>query len=489
MFRRMTTCDLAIVGGGITGVGIARLAARNGLSVVVLERGDLAGGTSSVSSHMLHGGLRYLEHGHLRLVRESLLERDALTRMAPGLTRRQRFLVPLYAGDRVGPWRLRAGLTLYDWLAGRHGFEPHRMAGADETAALEPALARDGLAGAGLYSDGVMDDARLAVAVARDAARHGAAILTYHDVRAARRTEDGTVELVAADTLDGGTRRVRARFAVNATGPWTDAVRAALLRDLRPGTAPTPLLGPSRGVHLVYPRLTGTHGLLLVARRDGRVFFVVPFGQHALVGTTEVAVASPPPQDAWRPTVDEARYLADELARVLPGAAALRPVAVFAGIRPLLRAEGGAGGAPREHAVVDDGPLVTIAGGKYTGFRVMARALLAHVAPRLGRAADTIVDDDDPLPLPLPPGESVERIAEFAARHEFARRAEDVVRRRSTLWLEPDGGRAAAVRVAARLAQELDWNAARTRDEGARHAAACDADDGVLRAAGLREEP
>lgn len=487
MFCRMTTCDLAIVGGGITGVGIARLAARNGLSAVLFERGDLAGATSSASSHMLHGGLRYLEHGHLRLVRESLVERDALTRMAPGLTRRQRFLVPLYAGDRVGPWRLRAGLALYDWLAGRRGFEPHRMADPDEALALEPALARAGLAGAGLYSDGVMDDARLAVAVARDAARHGAAIHTYHEVRRARLVEDGTVELEAADVLDGGTRRVRARLVVNATGPWTDAVRAALLRDLRPGLAPAPLLGPSRGVHLVYPRLTAAHGLLLVARRDGRVFFVVPFGGHALVGTTEVAVDSPPPDDAWRPTVHEVAYLADELARVLPGAAALRPVAVFAGVRPLLRATGDAGGAPREHAVVDDGPLVSIAGGKYTGFRVMARALLAHVAPRLGRAADTVVDVDEPLPEPLPPGESVERVAEFAARHEFARRPGDVVRRRSTLWLEPDGGRAAAARVAARLGAESGWDAARVADEAARYAAARDADDAVLRAATARE--
>src|SRR5438876_11006445 len=145
--------DLLILGGGIVGAGIARLAARNGLTVALVERGDLASGTSSISSHMLHGGLRYLEHGRLHLVRESLTERAALSRMAPSLARPRRFLVPLYRGDRVRPWKLRAGLMLYDFLAGTRGLAPHVLARARDALGLEPALSPAGLPAAGLYSD------------------------------------------------------------------------------------------------------------------------------------------------------------------------------------------------------------------------------------------------------------------------------------------------------------------------------------------------
>ncbi len=181
------TVDLLVVGGGITGLGVARLAARQGLSVALIERGDLASGTSSASSHMLHGGLRYLEHGRLALVRESLAERAALAHMAPALAHPRRFVVPVYRGARLPLWKLRAGLALYDLLAGHQGLAPHAAARPRELLALEPGLAPDGLTGAGLYSDVVMDDGRLAVLVARDAAMHGAALHTYTEFTAARR--------------------------------------------------------------------------------------------------------------------------------------------------------------------------------------------------------------------------------------------------------------------------------------------------------------
>src|SRR5262245_40193168 len=186
-----TERDLVVLGGGVTGLGIARLAARSGWSVTVIERDDLATGASSATSHMLHGGLRYLEHGRFRLVREALSERMIVSRMAPALAKPVRFLVPLRRGDRVGPLKLRAGLVLYDLLAGRSGPSPHMMAGARQALALEPGLQPDGLRGAGLYSDVVMDDARLAVAVARDAAAHGAEILPRTELVAAR-PEAGT---------------------------------------------------------------------------------------------------------------------------------------------------------------------------------------------------------------------------------------------------------------------------------------------------------
>ena len=170
----VTSFDVVVVGGGITGLGIARLAARNGFTVALLERGDLAQGASSASSHMLHGGLRYLEHGHFALVREALAERAAVSRMAPAFVRPTRFLIPFRRGDRRPPWKLRLGLAAYDAFAGRSGLAAHATVRRAEALKLEPDLEPQDLAGAGLYSDTVMDDAGLAIAVACDAARHGA---------------------------------------------------------------------------------------------------------------------------------------------------------------------------------------------------------------------------------------------------------------------------------------------------------------------------
>ena len=462
----MKTYDLVVIGGGITGLAIARLAARNGFSCALLERDDLAAGTSSGSSHMLHGGLRYLEHGHFTLVRQALGERAAVIRMAPALARPQRFLVPLYRGDRVGPLRLRAGLKLYDWFAGRAGLAPHAMARTHEALALEPDLEPNELRGAGLYTDAVMDDARLAIAVARDAAAHGADIHPYTEVVGARPVEDGTVELIASDRLAGGARSIQGRLVVNAAGPWADAVRVMLSRSLEPGAPdPMPLLRPSRGIHLVFPRLTRSHGLLLIAAADGRVFFVVPLEGRSLVGTTEIEVSSPAPPVAWRASVEEVRYLRESLGRALPRLAGTPPHAVLSGLRPLLRSDRDVGSASREHRVVEENAVITVAGGKYTTFRLMARDALDRVARRLGRQAQQILDPIEPLPAPLAPGVSIERIAEFAVEHEFARRVVDVIRRRTTLWLEPDRGRILAPRIAAAMARKLGWGPERAREE------------------------
>ncbi len=461
----VTPLDLVVVGGGITGLGVARLAARNGLSVAVLERADLASGASSASSHMLHGGLRYLEHGRLGLVREALRERGEVSRLAPPLTRPTRFMLPFYRGDRRPPWMVRTGLLLYDLLAGPRGLSRRAAVRPREALALEPDLAPTGLLGAGLYSDVVMDDARLAVAVARDAAAHGAAIHPWTEVVGARPAGEH-VEVVARDALAGGERLFTARAVVNAAGPWVDEVRRRLVCSLTPGAPdPSPLMRPSRGIHLVYPPLTKGHGLLLTARSDGRVFFIIPFEGRSLVGTTEVEVASPPAAEDTRPALEEIRYLRDELARALPGPAEAPVLAVTGGIRPLLAAAGTVGQASREHRVVTDGPIVSVAGGKYTTFRVMARDTLARLAAPLRREGRPLRDPLEPLPRPLGPGHPVARLAEFAAEHEFARRVDDVVRRRTSLWLTPDRGRVAAAEVAAVLALRLGWDDGRRRGE------------------------
>ncbi|HEY6866716.1 MAG TPA: glycerol-3-phosphate dehydrogenase/oxidase [Candidatus Eisenbacteria bacterium] len=488
----MSAIDLVVIGGGISGAAVARLAARNGMSVALLEQGDLASGTSSATSHMLHGGLRYLEHGRLLLVRRSLSERAVVSRMAAPLVRPTRFLVPVYAGARVGPRRLRIGLHLYDWLAARKGLSPNGWFGSKETLALEPDLEPRGLLGAGAYSDAVMDDARLCVAVARDAAAHGAAIHTYTAVVGARPAPapsptgpaggppPGEVEIIARDVIDGGERSFVARAVVNATGPWADVVRRLLWRALNPGSPePQPLLRPSRGVHLVYPALTRDHALLLLAQRDGRVFFVIPFGERSLVGTTEVEVPALPTRDSFRPTLDEVRYLRGELQRAMPGIQGVAPLAVLCGVRPLLRSDQSVDRASREHRIVEDGPVVTLVGGKYTTFRPMAREALARIAARLGRTSP-LEDAGDRLPRPREPMAGPAALAEFAVREEFARRLEDVVRRRTQLWLSTDRGRGATGAIVPVMTQLLGWSPERARDEVQRFEAALWEEESLL---------
>jgi len=366
----------------------------------------------------------------------------------------------------VGPLRLRAALALYDLLAGRSATSPYVMADSAQTTALEPAIDADGLRGSGIYSDMVMDDTRLAIAVARDAAAHGAEILTRTDLVAARPdlgTPRQSVELRRRETGEVLTRRVT--LIVNATGAWADRTRATVLGMLRPGASDPPrMLRPSRGTHLVYPALTRGHGLVTLAG-DGRVMFVVPFAGRSLVGTTEVETASPPADAERRPTPEEIRYLATEVRRLLPEAAQMHPIAVYAGIRPLVAAEERVGEASREHRIAEDGPLLTIAGGKYTTFRVMARDLVRHAAARLQRHA--IPRDDTFAPLPWPLGDSVADavLAAHAVEHEWARSLDDVIRRRSTRWLADDRGVAAARHMAPVLAKRLGWSPAREKEE------------------------
>jgi glycerol-3-phosphate dehydrogenase len=226
-----------------------------------------------------------------------------------------------------------------------------------------------------------------------------------------------------------------------------------------------PLLRPSRGTHFVYPALTRGHGLLLTAGSDGRVFFAIPFGRHTLVGTTEIEVASPPPAEAFRPSLEELRYLRRELARALPSCAGAPPLAVFAGVRPLLRSTQDVGGAPREHRAFSEGPVVTIAGGKYTTFRLMARTALIAAARILGRDPAAIADPAAALPAPLPDVADGAALGARAAGEEFARTLEDALRRRSRRWLDDDRGLGISGEVAGAMARRLGWSPERQRDE------------------------
>ncbi len=466
----MTTSDLLILGGGITGTATACLAARRGLSVVLIERGDLAGGASGASSHMLHGGLRYLEHGRLNLVREALRERRYWLDHAPEFSTPTRFLVPLRFDGRVGPIKLRAGLWLYDRLAGAMNLEASAGLSAAAIGEMEPSLDASSLKGGGAYSDGVVDDAGLTIALAREARLHGAVIRTWHEPLTARRDGDGHFQIAIRDTLaadqGGSPESFRARVVINATGSWTDATRSWLHGQLGMQSPPNArLLAPSRGIHLAYPSLTQDQGILFFARSDGRVLFIVPFQGRSLVGTTEVSVDSPPPDEQRQPTIEEIAYLRRELARLMPATANQAPLALFSGIRPLLAAGDDVGRASREHRIIDEDGAITVAGGKYTTARLMAQEALAAVGRRLGRPAlscgselsSQVTRWDDTL--------DPERLADLAIHELFARRLDDVMRRRSPIWLSDDRGLGCIDGVADAMALRLGWSASRRDTE------------------------
>jgi len=401
--------DVLVVGGGITGCGIARDAALRGLRVALVEKHDFASGTSSRSSRLVHGGIRYLEHGHLRLVFESSAERRRLLRLAPHLVRPLAFTWPVYEGTRIGLWKLAAGLALYDALALFGNVARHRRLRADEVMAHEPALRRDGLRGGARYYDGATDDARLTLANALGAAAAGAVVINYAEVRSLLRLgPTGDVGgAIVTDHLGERDLEVRARVLVNATGPWSDTFRRleeATVGASQRRASTAPVVRGSVGAHVAVPQTrVGNRGALtLLSPADGRVMFVLPDGKLCVIGTTETA-ATPSSPDEVRATEREVAYLLESANRFFPNAR-LTPadvVSAWAGIRPLAAsgASGDHGRASREHAVSrGPGGVITITGGKLTTYRVMAADVVDEAERRLGRRPRRSPTAGSPLP-------------------------------------------------------------------------------------------
>ncbi len=512
-----------IVGGGITGAGIARDAAMRGLRTVLVEQGDLGAGTSSRSSRLVHGGLRYLEQGRLRLVLEANRERRVLLRLAPHLVRPLPFVFPLHQGDRVPLWRLAAGMWLYDLLALFRNVAPHRMLSKRALLAGEPMVRERGLLGGARYFDAQCDDARLVLATARSAAIHGAQIATYVAVEALELTDGRVRGARVVDVLTGERAIIRAAAVVNATGPWTDRVRA--LED--PGCRP--LLRPTKGVHLVVPRSRLGHheAIAFLSPIDGRVMFALPWGDDSYVGTTDTDAGEPP--ETVAAGADDVVYLLRSINALFPNARlGVEDVRVtWAGLRPLLgdRASGPSG-VSREHAIVE-GPagMLTIAGGKLTTYRVMAQQTVNRVLDQLDERGHRIVTRPAPTDQePLPGGETaefgqfhrsalelglnadtaehlirhygtetagivnlaaanralqprlhprhpaIEAEVVHAARRELVQRVDDMLVRRIHMYYEtPDRGEAAARRTAELLGLELGWTQRRVGEEEARY--------------------
>jgi glycerol-3-phosphate dehydrogenase len=393
--------DLLVIGGGITGAGILRDAALRGLRAALVDQSDFGAGTSSRSSRLIHGGLRYLEHRQWRLVFEALRERALLLRLAPHLVRPLGFVFPVYRGDRVPRWKLALGLALYRLLAAGGNVPRPRIFGKAGLLSLEPNLRVLGLTGGGMYYDAQCDDARLVIATIRSAMRHGAIAVNYAAVTGLV-ADHGVVtgaEIFAAREQRrerDGFLKVRARCVVNATGPWTDQLR----RMEDPGAVA--MLRLTRGSHIVVARsrLGHTRGITFTSAVDGRVMFVLPMGDHSYVGTTDTDFDRDP--DDVHLTATDAEYLLRSVNALFPHAR-LAPediITGWAGLRPLLATDPAAhpDAVSREHRIVT-GPLgmITVAGGKLTTYRRMAAEVVDQVFLRLGLTPRPGPTETEPL--------------------------------------------------------------------------------------------
>ena len=390
--------DVLVIGGGITGAGVARDAALRGLSVALVERDDFASGTSSRSSRLVHGGLRYLEHGHLHLVFESSLERRRLLDLAPHLVRPLEFTWPVYEGSRVPRWKLGAGLFLYDLLALFRNVAPHRRLDPAEVLAREPRLRAEGLTGGASYFDAATDDARLTLATAIGAREAGAVVANHAGVRRLLSARGRAAGAIVADDSGHGEIAVRARAVVNAAGPWSDEIRR-----LEEPAAHATVRG-TKGVHVTVPagRVGNRAALTLLSPVDGRVMFILPGTTHTIVGTTDTETsASPDDVRASRADVD---YLLRTANHFLPEARLVAEdvVCAWAGIRPLVAGRFGAGApasASREHAIeVGAHGVVSVSGGKLTTYRAMSAEVVDVVERELGRGPTPTGTARVPLP-------------------------------------------------------------------------------------------
>lgn len=456
--------DLLVIGGGATGLGIAVDAASRGHSVLLVERNDFASGTSSRSTKLIHGGVRYLQQGNVALVIEALKERGRLRRNAPHLVHDLAFIVPSYAWWESPFYGV--GLKLYDLLAGEYGFGASSHLDVEQVVAAIPTIETDGLYGGTRYFDGQFDDARLAIALAQTAAAHSAILVNYCGAIALKKHGGQVRGAVLRDAESGEEFEVDARVVVNATGPFCDEVRR--LDD----PAVTPLIAPSQGTHLVLPRsfLPGDAAIMVPHTADGRVIFVIPWQGRVLVGTTDIEVAQATPEPI--PQTEEIDFLLGTANRYLARDATPQDLlSVFAGIRPLISGEGVATASlSREHVLLIDpvSGLLTVAGGKWTTYRRMAEDAV-NVAQTLGGmpaspcvtenlaiAKASLIPPEPPLHpgLPITPGE-VRR----ACREEMARRVEDVLARRTrSLLIDAHAAMAVAQAVARLMAAELGCN-------------------------------
>ncbi len=485
--------DLAVVGGGATGLGVALDAAARGFKVVLFEAMDFAKGTSSRATKLVHGGVRYLAQGNIALVREALHERTTLLHNAPHIAQPLAFVMPSYKLLDTPFYGI--GLKMYDALAGKAGLGSTQFLSAGATRGLLPTVQGKGLKGGVKYWDGQFDDARLALALARTAAAKGALLINYCPVTGLLQEGGRVVGLECKDAETGQTYTVSARCVVNATGPWVDQLRQEDAQML--GKPVKPMVAPSQGVHLVVDRefLPSDHALLVPKTADGRVLFAVPWLGKVILGTTDT-----PRHDLAREPVpfdEEVNFILSEAGKYLSRQPTLADVrSMWAGLRPLAKPQDDDGentkGISREHTVLTSkSGMVTVTGGKWTTYRAMAEEVLEACfnagelprkpggvtvnlplvgSPASGRSQHSMhmgqgmhSYGSEAAVIEMLPGSSIwladglsEAMVRFAARHEYARTVEDVLARRSRLlFLDARLAAKLAPRVADILREEL----------------------------------
>jgi glycerol-3-phosphate dehydrogenase len=477
--------DLLVIGGGATGLGVAVDAAARGYRVALLEQYDFGKGTSSRSTKLVHGGLRYLKQGRVRLVRDALIERGLLRQNAPHLVYPLPTIVPLHS--RWEAFYYGVGLKVYERLSGKLSLGPSKRLSLEEMQREIPTLETRGLYGGAYYLDGGFDDARLLVNLMQTAIEHGAVCANYVAVRDLVK-EGGKIRGVIAEDMETGrSLRIPARVVVNATGPFSDCI----LRLDNPQAAP--VISASQGIHLVFDHefLPSTSALIVPKTRDGRVIFAVPWHNHAVIGTTDTPRDDKPLEP--RPLAGEVDFILETIAPYLsrkPQRANIR--SIFAGIRPLVRGtnDDNTSKLGRDHEVrVSSSGLVSVLGGKWTTYRKMAEDCVDHAARlanlksvpcttktmhvhghagdrRFARFGEYGSDAAALESLLITTPNANELLADrltyvtgqaiFAARHEMARSVEDVLARRTrALFLDAEAALAAAPRVAELLASEL----------------------------------
>jgi len=489
--------DMIVVGGGATGVGVAIDAASRGYDVLLLEQSDFGKGTSSRSTKLAHGGVRYLEQGNVGLVMDALKERGLLLQNAPHLVRDLAFVVPNYDWWEAPFYGL--GLKLYQLLAGKYGFGTSRILSKEETLQHLPTLKTEGLRGGAVYYDGQFDDARLLIHMVATAFEQGAALLNYVEVTGLTKDSQGFVDgVIASDAETGHEFRAAAKVVINATGAFSDLLR------LKAEPAASAMIVPSQGIHLVFDSsfLQGNSAIMVPHTSDGRVLFAIPWHGHTLVGTTDTPVSAATLEPVAME--QEIEFILATAGQYLTKAPARGDVlSVFAGIRPLVRTTGVASTAAlsRDHVIhIDRSGLVTIAGGKWTTYRHMAEdcvdqaATLAQLpekpcvthhlrihgfheaAKQLGSLAvygsdaheiRKLIESDAQLGKPLHatlPYVNAEVI--WAVHHEMARTVEDVLARRTlALFLNARAASEMAPAVANLMAPELRWSQTTKEDQ------------------------
>lgn len=487
ILERKSPWDIAVVGGGATGVGIAVDAASRGYDVVLLEQSDFGKGTSSRSTKLVHGGVRYLQQGNISLVMEALKERGILLQNAPHLVHDLQFIVPNYQWWEAPFYGI--GLKVYDLLAGKYGFGASQLLSREETLERIPTLEQDGLRGGVNYHDGQFDDSRLLINLAQTAAGQGGCLLNYARATGLRKDAEGFINGVEfRDEETGEAHSIASRCTINAAGPFCDELR----RLDEPDAAP--MISPSQGVHIVLPRefLPRDSAIMVPHTRDGRVMFAIPWNGHVVVGTTDTPIAEtclePQPFD----------HEIDFILETASGYLARRPsrsdiLSAFAGIRPLVKAGDHANTAAlsRDHTIhISKSGLLTITGGKWTTYRRMAEDGVDHAivlarlddrpcvtkelrihgyhrrAEKFGELAgygsdavqlEELMHDNPEWAQPLHEALPINAAQiVWAARQEMARTVDDVLARRTrALYLNVKAARAMAPTAAQILAREL----------------------------------